>query len=232
MTQDTPDIGATLELPLTNGLVTLVDAEDYQWLSGFKWYAKKRVRKGAEPCYYAARSVWHNGRSRTVRMHRLIMGAKGKKDVDHRNGNGLDNRKENLRLCTRAENTRASHVGRGGNNPYKGVTYDGSLTFKPWSANIVADRRRTFLGNFHTAEEAAVAYDLAAIELHGDFTIPSILSIDFLREFQKKALDREEKLRIAVEAMQKALNIDEPFPITILEQALSQIHSLSPHETK
>lgn len=93
-------------IPLTQGLSVLVDAEDYAYLSQWKWYAKSA---GTGQGHYAARSVRDAKRIRTIRMHRLLMqkeldAAPGFREVDHRNRIRLDNRRKNLRVVTKQDN--------------------------------------------------------------------------------------------------------------------------------
>lgn len=148
------------ELPLSKGLVALVDEADYAWASQWKWFAK-----GPEGRVYAARCERGVDRlkRRTIRLHRELMQPPAELDVDHINGNGLDNRRENLRVCTTAENCR-NRVGLGG---YKGVRL--FRKSGKWGARIVVDYRHIHLGCFATPEEAARAYDDAALKLHGPF---------------------------------------------------------------
>lgn len=149
----------TVQIPLTRGLVALVDDEDAGWLSRFKWCAMpKRL------AFYAMRTVY-GGKSKTVYMHRLILGAPQGVEVDHINMNALDNRRGNLRLCTGAENKlnrRAmalSVTGLKGVSPSRGG----------YMAMIKKDGKSHFLGRFPTPEEAHEAYRHAAAELHGEF---------------------------------------------------------------
>jgi len=85
-------------IPLTRGLFAIVDAEDYEWLSQYKWHVQFADYK--RTCYAA-----RNGRGTSVFMHRMIMKPPKGKVVDHINGNGLDNRRCNLRICSRKENS-------------------------------------------------------------------------------------------------------------------------------
>jgi len=92
------------EIPLTQNQVAIVDDEDYDWLSQFKWHAKKARSNSDE--YYAALSVGQRGHQHTVFMHRVIMRCPADKVVNHRNTNKLDNRKQNLQVCDPNENHR------------------------------------------------------------------------------------------------------------------------------
>ncbi|MEN2465930.1 AP2 domain-containing protein [Ornithinibacillus sp. JPR2-1] len=145
------------EIPLTQGKVTFVDAEDYEWLSKLKWYFRKSPKdKG-----YARRVA--NGK--TIYLHRFIINAKPREIVDHINGNTLDNRKSNLRIVSIRENVINSSSR--GVSKYKGV----SLHKKTgrYRARIVVNGRELSLGYFDREEDAAIAYNIAANEYFGEF---------------------------------------------------------------
>jgi hypothetical protein len=100
-------------LPLTQGLWTIVDAEDYEYLVQWKWFAKKG---GCGETLYAARSVREGKHVTTIRMHRVIMqkelaAISAYREVDHLNHNPLDNRKENLKVVTKEENLANRRMG-------------------------------------------------------------------------------------------------------------------------
>lgn len=150
----------TREIPLTRGFVALVDSADYEWLSKFKWRASSGDRKRA----YAIRVQVSKGVSTTFAMHRLIAGVGDDQVTDHINGDTLDNRRANLRACTQQQNSfnRSYPAGPSG---YKGVSKDGAR----WRAYIVVDRKHRALGGFASPLRAALAYDDAAKNLHGEF---------------------------------------------------------------
>lgn len=147
----------TTEIKLTRGYVAIIDKENYELLSKYKWYP----RRGGHTVY--AETVI-NGK--TVSMHRLLMDAPSGQQVDHKDGNGLNNSKSNLRLCTAAEN-RLNCRPRKSLANFKGVFR--CSKGKLWRAKIGRDRVTIFLGYFKTAEEAAKMYDAAAVALHGEF---------------------------------------------------------------
>lgn len=97
-------------------------------------------------------------------MHRFLIGAKGE-FVDHINGDGLDNRKSNLRLCSNAQNVQNTGLTRANTSGYKGIR----LRNGRWDSRITCLNKTYHLGVFSTKEEAARAYNAAAIELHGEF---------------------------------------------------------------
>jgi hypothetical protein len=153
------------KVKLPDGKVVLVDDEDFEWITHWKWHSRV---SGKHVC--AVRVVYVDGRKAgkyTVLMHRVIMGAPENMAVDHINGDPLDNRKSNLRVCTAYENSLNRRVGVNNTSGYKGVHLHTKL--KRWTARIGANGKRLHLGLFDTPEEAAKAYNLAAVQHHGKF---------------------------------------------------------------
>jgi hypothetical protein len=148
-------------IKLTKGKFALVDEEDFEWLNQYKW----RYHNGG----YASRDVRVNGKRTTQRMHRLIIGLETSNDlqVDHIDGDGLNNCKENLRLCTCKENPRNQKRYITNITGYRGVSYhsrDGK-----YQAQISHEGKRKGLGYFDTAEEASIAYEAESKRLRGEF---------------------------------------------------------------
>ena len=153
------------KIPLTQGKVALVDDEDYEWLSRWKWYSLKR-RSGI---FYVTRNQWNFGtkKSSKICMHRLIMKAVGGEIVDHKDGNGLNNQRYNLRFCTGTQNNANSKLQKNSTSRYKGVT---SVKYnRKWQSQIQHRYKHIHLGLYNTSEEAARVYDKKAIELFGEF---------------------------------------------------------------
>ena len=146
-------------IPLTQGKSCIVDAEDFKWLSAYNWCASK----GNNGRFYAVRKC----KKKTTCMHRQILGCKPDEQADHRNNDGLDNRRINLRKCTHAENERNRGKTQRNSSGFKGVHW-----FRPtrqWRAAIQSDGKMQHIGLFKKVEDAARAYDKKARELHGSF---------------------------------------------------------------
>lgn len=151
------------EVSLTQNKTSLVDDEDYELVSKYKWCASKDHNRDK---YYAKsrnkEGDWH----KSVLMHRLIIDVSPEQQVDHINGNGLDNRKENLRICNSSENQQNSSCARG-KSKYKGVTWNKNENL--WLVRIMYKGKRLFLGYYKNEIEAAKIYDKAALKYFGEF---------------------------------------------------------------
>lgn len=145
------------EIQLTRGLVALVDDVWFEKLSEFHWYVMYNETRPY------ARTVGHPNRL----MHRLIMKAETSQMVDHKNGNSLDNRLENLRFCTNAQNQQNRRALSPHNSSgFKGVCWSASRG--KWMATIT-NGKNIHLGSFSSPQDAARAYDAKALELFGEF---------------------------------------------------------------
>lgn len=152
-------LGANMkEIPLTQGKVALVDDADYEWLVQWKWYARKGRRT-----WYAIRGI----NKKHLSMHRELLGATTGSVVDHKDGNGLNNQRDNIRLATYTQNRANSPKSRVNTSGYKGVIWQkrGSR----WRCVIYWQRRNIHIGMFSDKIEAAKAYDEAAKKYHGEF---------------------------------------------------------------
>ena len=150
-------------IPLTQGQRALVDDEDYEWLSQWRWWTFN-----SRGHLYAGRKLPMSSKCkpRTLLMHREILRLPKSVQLDHINHNGLDNRKCNLRICNYAEN-QYNQKKRGGTSEYKGVFWH--KKDKRWYAQIHPDYTGIHLGSFQEEVDAAKAYDAKAIELYGEF---------------------------------------------------------------
>jgi hypothetical protein len=150
------------EIPLSQGLVALVDDEDYDTVvAAGKWSATQGGRGGS---FYAHRRRGRPGEPVFIRLHTFLTGWPF---VDHINGDGLDNRRANLREATTAQNNQNTARQSNNTSGLKGVTWHKSRG--RWRANIQLAGRQRHLGYHDTPEAAARAYDAAARELHGEF---------------------------------------------------------------
>lgn len=147
-------------IPLTKGLVGLVDDEDFERVNQYKWTTAYSKALGIA---YAQRSVKINGKWTHVLLHRVIMNAKKGQRIDHADGNGVNNQKYNLRLCTPAENQRNVKCHRDNVSGFKGVKPNRNSRRNPWSSFIFVNGRTKYLGCYPSRIDAAIAYNIAAI---------------------------------------------------------------------
>lgn len=158
-------------ISLSMGRVAIVDAEDYEWLSKHRWFCHKQI----DGRLYAQRQGLHR-RAKKIIMHIEIMNPPPGLLVDHKDGNGLNNRRSNLRLATYSQNSMNARVNKNSKSGYKGVTLHKDTG--KWTANIRYGGRQRYLGLFTTKEEAAEAYNRAAREHHGEFAFINKISED------------------------------------------------------
>ncbi len=153
-------------IPLTQGKYAIVDPEDFDELNKHKWYARE-----AGHTFYAVRSIRKNNINvTTVQMHRQIINPPDGRVVDHKNHEGLDNRKVNLRPATRAQNAWNSiNLPKNGSSKYRGVKY--SKANGKFRAAINVNGKRIHLGYFENEIDAAKAYDNAARLYRGNFAV-------------------------------------------------------------
>ncbi len=146
------------------GKFALVDDEDFDRYSGRSWY----VTTGQWP--YAVSS---NGHARLIYLHKIIVDAYPHQRVDHINGDTFDNRRDNLRLCSNAENCRNQSRRSDCMSGFKGVSWQADR--KSWRCQIMMDYQKINLGNYSDREEAAYVYDQAALQLFGEFARTNLL---------------------------------------------------------
>lgn len=148
-------------IPLTQGQYALVNDDDCEILSEYKWHAVKIGNT-----FYASRA--RPGDYKRIWMHREIMQPLPHLEVDHADGDGLNNQRANLRVCTHAENLRNQKLNKANTSGYKGVTWDARSG--KWQAQIKFWQRHYVLGHFVNLEDAARARAEAERELFGDYT--------------------------------------------------------------
>lgn len=171
------------EIKLTQGKVTLVDDEDYEELNAFKWCARKDTKNGS---YYAERALvlelHPKFKTKCIKMHRCIMEEENPKiHIDHKDGNTLNNTRQNLRVATPTQNGANRTKGSKSNTSgFRGVSFKksseenktgrtSSVPRKQWVAQVNANGKRVTIGYFETPEEAAQAFDNAAKKYYGEF---------------------------------------------------------------
>jgi hypothetical protein len=158
-----------MKISLPSGEHVLVDGEDFEILNQFKWFLFE-----SSGIKYARGYLKSKDKHKPL-MHRVIMGVVREPSIliDHKNRNGLDNRRSNLRICTRAEN-QYNAIGRreSKHSRFKGVSKmpDTRNLSKPWIAQIQKEGKVFRLGNFATENQAAEAYNEKAKEIFGEFS--------------------------------------------------------------
>lgn len=159
------DTSDYISIPLTRGYSTVIDQID-SYLLEYKWSTGVGVNT-----YYAKRGTTINYIQKTIQMHCVIMSKiigrelMQKEWVDHIDGNGLNNRRENLRLASPSQNARNRSIQKNSTTGYKGVSPKG----KSYQARITIDGNTICLGTFPTPELAALAYAEAALKHHKEF---------------------------------------------------------------
>jgi len=157
-------VGDVAFVPLTQGQFAIIDVGDAEIVGQYAWH----LHQTANGAFYARRTRWQHemrpGVSRSQALHQFLIDVPDDMEIDHRNGDGLDNRRQNLRICTHSQNMANRKIKTG---KYKGVRrYMGR-----WRAQITKDYIVHTKGGFMTPEAAARAYDKMAIELNGEFAV-------------------------------------------------------------
>ena len=159
-----------MEIKLTQNKFAIVDDADYALVSQHKWYAAKWKKT-----YVAARKVLRaGGRQETIYMHRVIMGLKrgNKMQVDHINHDELDNRRVNLRSCTHQQNSFNRVKSKNKSSHYKGVSKQKG---RYWRVQIKFRKNTIYLGCYKNEQDAARAYNVAALKYFGEFAKLNII---------------------------------------------------------
>jgi hypothetical protein len=150
-------------IPLTQGQTAIVDLEDFEWLSQWNWYAHWCPDTRS---FYAGRTIRLKKGTATIRINRVIIHCSDEEEVDHKNHDTLDNRRGNLRKCSKTQNVRNARLGIKNTSGFRGVHLH-----KPgkWRASIAVDGRKKHIGLFNSPIKAARAYDAVAQKMHGEF---------------------------------------------------------------
>ena len=150
-------------VPLTQGYEAIIDADDVSIVSGFLWYAKVK----ASGAYAARRARGPRMVCRTIYMHKEILHIGDGLEVDHADGNTLNNRRANLRPATKSQNQYNQRIRTDNSSGVKGVYWHSQK--KMWRAEIKVERCKKHLGFFQSISDAADAYAKASAEFHSEF---------------------------------------------------------------
>ena len=153
-----------MEIKLTQGMVALIDSDDFERVSKYKWCVQN-----CSGNFYASRCVMFNGKQKMLRMHRYIMDAQTGTIVDHTNRNTLDNRKSNLRFCSPAENVRNQGLSPKNTTGFRGVHR--TKRANRFQAKIQVCGKTIYLGYFTNIRNAAKEYNEAAKLYFGEFAV-------------------------------------------------------------
>jgi HNH endonuclease/AP2 domain len=164
-------------IALTKGEYAIVDSDKFEFLSQWKWYYKANKDKITG---YAARIDLSSGKRIYVSMHRLVclshynLASEGVQDIDHINGNRLDNRASNLRPATRHQNSGNRGANKISKSGYKGVDLSDPVKMV-WRAQITDNGKKKSIGYFATKEEAALAYNQESLRIFGEFAYQNVV---------------------------------------------------------
>lgn len=153
-----------MNIKTSSGKVFIIDREDYKKVSLYKWHISSHG--------YVKRDEWNGKNRKVVYLHRYILEINNTKSlVDHVNGDKLDNRKSNLRLCNRSQNACNSKLSKNNSSGYKGVR----KKRKKWQAYFKFNGKQKSIGVFETKQEAALAYNKKVLAVFGEFAKLNII---------------------------------------------------------
>lgn len=155
--------GKMASITLTMGYTAILDLGDIHLVEGINWQASV----GPSTVYAAGKTRAEDGNRKTIKMHRIIMDAEKGVEVDHIDGNGLNNRRNNLRLVSVSQNRQNSTAKSRNKSGFKGVSWDAKN--RKWRSQIVANGRTIHLGRFVKLEDAVLAYADGSKKYHGEF---------------------------------------------------------------
>lgn len=151
------------EIKLTQGKVALVDNEDFEELNKYKWACAKYPKT-----FYAVMFSWENGKQKTIYMHRQILKVNDRSIfVDHKDHDGLNNQRVNIRKCSHSENQRNKESVVGSSSKYIGVCWH--KKDKKWQSAITINKKQKYLGQFDCPIKAAKVRDEEAKKVFGEF---------------------------------------------------------------
>lgn len=158
------------EIVLSQNQVTIVDDEDFDFLNKYKWFATWNPYTKS---FYAGRNIKVGNKKTTVGMSRVLMNAQKGKEVDHINHDTLDNRKKNLRIVEKKQNSYNRRQQSRNKQGFKGVYSMNPNIWKskPFCAQIQVNKKKIHLGYYKTAVEAALVYNENAKKYHGEFAL-------------------------------------------------------------
>ena len=146
------------KIPLTQGRFTIIDDEDFEEVNKYKWYVSNE---------YVARMLLPANRRVQISLHRILMNPPPNLQVDHINGDTLDNRRKNLRVVTLRENVINQKLHKNNTSGYKGVSWDKKL--EKWETSINPNGKKIRVGFFNSLLEAVEAYNKSAIKYFGEY---------------------------------------------------------------
>ena len=156
------------EIPLTQGMVTVVDDEDFDYLNQWKWHVLR-----VEKLCYAVRSVRKGKGGSQILMHRQLLNVPKGKETDHKDGDGLNNCRSNLRICNHQQNHYNLRNQVNTSSIYKGVHWDKDK--HKWRASLKVEGKIKRLGRFKDEVQAALAYNWAALNYFGEYARLNII---------------------------------------------------------